>query len=104
MGSSRQLPVYADRIPATASYRPCPDDAEIATFRHETLPAFRLKPVLGGRPGQAGALDYVGAVRRMTGEYPAAAQALEIFQRIGTAEAADLHAELEALTGPPPAW
>jgi tetratricopeptide (TPR) repeat protein/transcriptional regulator with XRE-family HTH domain len=30
-------------------------------------------------------------------------QALEIFQRIGAAEAADLLAELDALTGPPPA-
>ncbi|HUK68920.1 MAG TPA: hypothetical protein VLW50_09250 [Streptosporangiaceae bacterium] len=30
-------------------------------------------------------------------------QALEIFQRIGPAEAADLLAELDALTGPPPA-
>jgi tetratricopeptide (TPR) repeat protein/transcriptional regulator with XRE-family HTH domain len=29
-------------------------------------------------------------------------QALEIFQRIGAAEAADLRAELDALTGPPP--
>ncbi len=30
-------------------------------------------------------------------------QALEIFQRIGAAEALDLAAELNALTGPPPA-
>ena len=30
-------------------------------------------------------------------------QALEIFQRIGAAEAPDLLAELDALTGPPPA-
>ena len=30
-------------------------------------------------------------------------QALEIFQRIGAAEAPDLRAELDALTGPPPA-
>jgi hypothetical protein len=30
-------------------------------------------------------------------------QALEIFQRIGAAEAPDLRAELDALTGPLPA-
>jgi hypothetical protein len=30
-------------------------------------------------------------------------QALEIFNRIGAAEAPDLLAELDALTGPPPA-
>ena len=44
---------------------------------------------------------------RAAGDYPAAAQALgqalEIFQRIGAAEAQDLRAELETLTGPPSA-
>ncbi len=59
---------------------------------------------IGDRIGQANALNDLGAVRRQTGDYQAAAQAqeqaLEVFQRIGAAEAADLLAELDALTGP----
>jgi len=43
------------------------------------------------------------AVGRATQAKVLLRQALEIFQRIGAAEAPDLLAELAALTGPPPA-
>ena len=85
--------------------------------------------VRGDRLGQAGALRDLGYVRRVMGDYPAGAQtlekalgiyhdlgdpgghatqaevllrqALEIFRRIGAVEAAEMPAELGALTEQP---
>ena len=62
---------------------------------------------IGDRGGEALALNDRGTLYRLTGERSLAEgchqRSLEIFQRIGAAEAAELSAELAALTEPGPA-
>jgi tetratricopeptide (TPR) repeat protein len=62
---------------------------------------------IGDRGGEALALNDRGTLYRLTGERALAEgchqRSLEIFQRIGAAEAAELSAELAALTEPGPA-
>jgi hypothetical protein len=53
--------------------------------------------VTGSRDGTARAWDLATRLASLV----LLRQALEIFQRIGSAEAPDLLAELDALTGPP---
>jgi transcriptional regulator with XRE-family HTH domain/tetratricopeptide (TPR) repeat protein len=76
-----------------------------AITRHEA--ANRVAGHLGDRLGQAGALNDLGAVRRMTGDYPAAAQALEqalgiyrdLDDRLGEAEALNGRGTLHRVRG-----
>jgi DNA-binding SARP family transcriptional activator len=80
-----------------------------AVTRHATAAGAAQR--LGDRPGQAGALTDLGAVRRMTGDYPAAAQDLEqalgiyrdLGDRRGQANALHYLGTMQQLTGDYPA-
>jgi tetratricopeptide (TPR) repeat protein/transcriptional regulator with XRE-family HTH domain len=80
-----------------------------ATTRHTT--AIQAARHLGDRLGQAGALNDLGAVRRLTGDYPAAARALEqaldiyrdLGDRLGQAGALNDLGDVRWMTGDYPA-
>ena len=80
-----------------------------ALIRHVT--AVRAAQHLGDQLGQAGALTDLGAVQRLTGDYPAAAQALEqalgiyrdLGDRLGQANALNFLGGVRQLTGDYPA-
>jgi tetratricopeptide (TPR) repeat protein/transcriptional regulator with XRE-family HTH domain len=81
------------------------DDPAQAEGRHRQ--ALELARAIASSWDEAHALAGLGRCALAAGHATQAAallrQALEIFQRIGAAEVPDLRAELEALTGPPPA-
>ena len=76
-----------------------------AITRHTT--AIQAARQLGDRLGQAGALNDLGDVRRLTGDYPAAAQVLEqalgiyhdVGDRLGQANALSYLGDVRLLTG-----
>jgi tetratricopeptide (TPR) repeat protein/transcriptional regulator with XRE-family HTH domain len=80
-------------------------DLARAEERHQH--ALDLARAVASPWNEAHALAGLGRCALAAGHAPQAAallhQALEIFQRIGAAEPPDLRAELDALTGPPPA-